>query len=188
MHKFIAWLAHAMAIIGGLALTALILLTCVSILGRSGNTLAHSDWLSSSFPGLTQWLIEHGVGPVNGDFELVEAGIAFAIFAFLPICQLRGGHATVDIFTTHLPKRANQFLVTFLGSADGPGAHPDQLAPVHRHAGQNALSGNHLPAAVPGLVGLWRHSFIASLVAAQPVIARRCGHGAVARQPDTLSA
>ncbi|MEZ5479610.1 MAG: TRAP transporter small permease [Thiolinea sp.] len=113
MHKFIAWLAHAMAIIGGLALTALILLTCVSILGRSGNTLAHSDWLSSSFPGLTQWLIEHGVGPVNGDFELVEAGIAFAIFAFLPICQLRGGHATVDIFTTHLPKRANQFLVTF---------------------------------------------------------------------------
>jgi hypothetical protein len=44
-------------------------------------------------------------GPVKGDFEVVEAGIAFSIFAFLPICQLHGGHATVDIFTNLMPKR-----------------------------------------------------------------------------------
>jgi TRAP-type C4-dicarboxylate transport system permease small subunit len=41
---------------------------------------------------------------------LVEAGIAFAIFAFLPICHLSGGHATVDIFTSKLPVGLNRFL------------------------------------------------------------------------------
>jgi len=50
---------------------------------------------------------------VTGDFELVEAGIAFAIFAFLPICQLYGAHATVDVFTNQLPGRANRYLIAF---------------------------------------------------------------------------
>ncbi|MEZ5538143.1 MAG: TRAP transporter small permease [Thiolinea sp.] len=112
MHKLFTWLANAMALIGGLILTALIILTCISILGRGGNTFAHSG-LAESFPGLSEWLIDTGIGPIQGDFELVEAGIAFAIFAFLPICQLRGGHASVDIFTSQMPPRFNQFLTVF---------------------------------------------------------------------------
>ena len=51
-----------------------------------------------------------GVGPINGDFELVEAGVAFAIFAFLPLCQISAGHASVDIFTAKLPMRINRVL------------------------------------------------------------------------------
>ena len=61
-------------------------------------------------PGAASALLATGVGPINGDFELVEAGMAFAIFAFLPLCQLNGAHASVDIFTAALPLRFNRFL------------------------------------------------------------------------------
>ncbi len=36
--------------------------------------------------------------------------MAFAIFAFLPLCQLHGAHASVDIFTSALRPRAQQML------------------------------------------------------------------------------
>ena len=105
MDRLARWTAMA----GGLVLTGLVVLTCVSVLGRGLNTLGHSGMLGEA--GAV--LIGAGVGPVKGDFELVEAGVAFAIFAFLPWCQLRGGHATVDIFTSKLPARANLWLVAF---------------------------------------------------------------------------
>lgn len=113
MHKLFVWLAEALALVGGLVLTALIMLICASVLGRGANTFGHSAWLTEHFPHLSEQLISTGIGPVSGDFELVEAGIAFAIFAFLPICQLRAGHASVDIFTSFMPQRFNQFLVAF---------------------------------------------------------------------------
>jgi TRAP-type C4-dicarboxylate transport system permease small subunit len=87
-------------------------MTCISILGRSLTGLAHGGALPWLAPDLAAWLAAR-TGPVTGDYELIEAGIAFAIFAFLPICQLRAGHATVDIFTSRLPQRANQSLVAF---------------------------------------------------------------------------
>lgn len=37
--------------------------------------------------------------PVPGDFELVEMGIAVAVFAFLPYCQITGANVSADIFT-----------------------------------------------------------------------------------------
>jgi hypothetical protein len=98
-----------MAILGGLVLTLLIVLVCVSVFGRTMNGFLHGTGAEIA-PGLAQWLLDMGVGPINGDFELVEAGIAFSIFAFLPLCHLSGGHATVDIFTSKLPDRANRFL------------------------------------------------------------------------------
>ena len=113
MHRAIRAIAQSTAILGGLVLTALILLTCVSILGRSISTLAHTAFLESVANGFATWLQTSGVGSVNGDFELLEAGVAFAIFAFLPICQLHGAHATVDVFTNFLPQRANRYLIAF---------------------------------------------------------------------------
>ncbi|MGR3502272.1 TRAP transporter small permease [Pseudaestuariivita sp.] len=98
MHKAMMTLAQVMAILGGLLLTALILLVCLSILGREMNGVLH--WFEA---GWSERLLELGVGPINGDFELVESGVAFAIFAFLPLCQITGGHATVDVFTSRLP-------------------------------------------------------------------------------------
>lgn len=80
-----------MALLGGLVLGLLIVMTCLSISGRALSGL--------------------GLGPVPGDFELLEAGIAFTVFAFLPWCTVTGGHATVDIFTNGLPYAPNRLLL-----------------------------------------------------------------------------
>ncbi len=113
MLKQMERLARFMAVLGGLVLTVLVILTCVSVLGRGLNTLGHSAVLTSLSDGAAQALIATGVGPITGDFELVEAGIAFAIFAFLPYAQLHHAHATVDIFATTFPHWFNRFLVLF---------------------------------------------------------------------------
>lgn len=83
-------LARIMAILGGVVLVFLTLLTVVSITGRS--------------------LIWAGFGPVPGDFELVESLTAFAVFSFLPWCQLNRGHASVDLFTNFLPRAVNRVI------------------------------------------------------------------------------
>ncbi|WP_298964732.1 TRAP transporter small permease subunit [uncultured Roseibium sp.] len=113
LSQLVERLARFMAILGGLVLTGLIALTCVSVLGRGLNTLGHSGFLTSLSESGAKALIATGVGPVQGDFELLEAGISFTIFAFLPICQLRRGHATVDVFSTGFPHWLNRFLETF---------------------------------------------------------------------------
>ena len=102
--------ARLMAICGGLVLTVLIVLICISVIGRSLNGLLHG-WIGALVPGVSAWALDLGVGPINGDFELVEAGVAFAIFAFLPLCQISAGHASVDIFTAKLPTRINRVLL-----------------------------------------------------------------------------
>lgn len=110
MIRFFHWIARLMAYLGGIVLSALILLICVSIAGRTINALAHSDFANGLAPGFAEWLLSTGVGPINGDFELVEAGIAFAIFSFLPLAQFTGAHAAVDIFTNFLSVRVNRVL------------------------------------------------------------------------------
>lgn len=113
MKTAIERLARGMAVLGGVVMVALVLLTCVSVLGRGLNSMGHSGWLIALAQGFADWLIASGVGPVTGDFELVEAGIAFSIFAFLPICQLYAGHATVDVFTSRMSDKANAWLIAF---------------------------------------------------------------------------
>lgn len=102
-------LSRAMAVLGGMVLTALIVLVCLSVAGRGLATLAHGA-LGALLPGLSAVLLGLGVGPVTGDFELVEAGMAFTIFAFLPITQITEGHAVVDIFVSHMPARVRRAL------------------------------------------------------------------------------
>jgi len=91
-------------------LVVLVFLTCASIAGRELNGvmfwLIDNDWFAST----AKWLIDIGLGPINGDFELIEAGVAFAIFAFLPLCQITGSHASVDIFTTQMSARSQRVL------------------------------------------------------------------------------
>ncbi|KAE9630990.1 TRAP transporter small permease [Parasedimentitalea maritima] len=110
MHKFMLKLARFMAATGGFVLTLLILLTCLSISGRLLNGFFHGNLMQGMAPELAEWMIAIGVGPINGDFELVEAGVAFAIFAFLPLCQITSGHASVDILANSFSARVNRFL------------------------------------------------------------------------------
>ena len=109
MHNLATRAARFMAICGGLVLALLILLICISVVGRSLNGVLHG-WIGTALPAVSAWLLQAGVGPINGDFELVEAGVAFSIFSFLPLCQISGGHASVDIFTSKLPRGVNRGL------------------------------------------------------------------------------
>ena len=69
-----------LALAGGVLLLALAVLVTVSVIAR--------------------WLTSRGI---PGDFELMQIGLALAVFAFMPLCQLRGGNLFVDTFTTRLP-------------------------------------------------------------------------------------
>lgn len=86
--KWVLWLA----LLGGLILVTLALMTIVSVAGRSA---------SSAF-GL--------LGPVRGDFELVVMGTAIAVFAFLPYAQYHRGHVAVEVATQWASPRAKAFL------------------------------------------------------------------------------
>ena len=108
MHTFIHRLSRIMALIGGGVLLLLVLLTCLSVIGRSINTIGHYDFVQENLGFLSAILIKFS--PINGDYEIVEAGIAFAILAFFPWCMVNRGHATVDIFTAFLPVTGNRFL------------------------------------------------------------------------------
>ncbi|MGA9251833.1 MAG: TRAP transporter small permease [Roseobacter sp.] len=113
MHQAIGQLARGTAVIGGFVLVALVVLTTVSIVGRSLNDLLHTDAASGMLGQGAQWLLDLGVGEVSGSYELLEAGVAFAIFSFFPICQLYTSHATVDVFTSLLPPAVTRALMAF---------------------------------------------------------------------------
>ncbi len=110
MHRFVMAVARFMAILGGIVLSTLILIVCLSIVGRTLNSFLHTGLAQSVLGPLAQGLIDAGIGAIRGDFELVEAGMAFAIFAFLPLTQVTSGHASVDVFTAWLPPRALRVL------------------------------------------------------------------------------
>jgi TRAP-type C4-dicarboxylate transport system permease small subunit len=83
-------LAAFLAILGGLVLIAVILATVASVTGRA--------------------LLWIGLGPIRGDFELVELGTGFAVFSFLPWVQINRQHASVEILTMHLGSTANRLI------------------------------------------------------------------------------
>lgn len=76
-----------LALLGGAALIAMIMIVCISVTGR--------------------FLIPVGLAPIRGDYEIVEGLAAFAVFAFLPWCQLSRSLATVDVFTAMMSPRVN---------------------------------------------------------------------------------
>lgn len=113
MHQAMKLLARSTAIVGGFVLVALIILSTVSIVGRSLNKALHSPTAENVLGNFAQRLLDMGVGEVNGSYELLEAGVAFAIFSFLPLCQLYTNHATVDVFTSLLPDGVTRYLMAF---------------------------------------------------------------------------
>ena len=110
MTRIFVNLARLAAILGGVVLSALIVLIVVSVVGRGLNTFCHFLLDAGVLTGLAQSALDAGVGPVLGDFEMVEAGVAFCIFSFLPLAQISGAHATVDILTSQFSPAVNRFL------------------------------------------------------------------------------
>lgn len=85
--KWVRGLARLVSILGGIVLAAVAVMTAISIFGRA--------------------FLQFGLKPIPGDFELVEAGVAFVVCAFLPWGHLMRGHASVNIVTDFLGERAN---------------------------------------------------------------------------------
>lgn len=85
--KVLEGMAKLCAIVAGVLLTVITLMTCISLIGR--NT--------------TGWTIV-------GDFELSGAAAGAAIALFMPWCQVRRGHIIVDFFTTRASARTNAAL------------------------------------------------------------------------------
>ena len=82
--------ARGAALIGGFVLIALVVMTILSVIGRGINA--------------------YGLGPIPGDFELVEYGSAFVIFWILPWCQINHGHVAVDVLARHFPLWLSQLV------------------------------------------------------------------------------
>jgi TRAP-type C4-dicarboxylate transport system permease small subunit len=80
-------LAKASAILAGMLMTFITVMTCISLIGRNttGATLA-------------------------GDFELTGVAAGAAIALFMPWCQLRRGHIIVDFFTAKASDQTNALL------------------------------------------------------------------------------
>lgn len=86
----LAWLSRQFALAGGFIMLALATMTVVSVVGRSTAGVA-----------------------VEGDYELVELGLAVAVFLFLPECYLKRGHIVVDLFTSGFQKQTIRLLDSF---------------------------------------------------------------------------
>lgn len=85
--KILEKLAKLCAILAGVLMTLITLLSCASIIGRevAGKT-------------------------VPGDFELVGLATGAAVAFFMPLCQLQRGNIIVDFFTAKVPERINGVL------------------------------------------------------------------------------
>jgi TRAP-type C4-dicarboxylate transport system permease small subunit len=90
MARVIYWLAAGLALTGGAIMIAITALTVTSIVGRLA--------------------IPVGLRPVPGDVEITQAGMAIAIFFFLPWCQLTRGHAIVTILSDRFSIRVAAIL------------------------------------------------------------------------------
>jgi TRAP-type C4-dicarboxylate transport system permease small subunit len=85
--KFLNLVAKACAALAGVILTAITLITCVSLLGRNtiGKTLV-------------------------GDYELTAFVAGAAVALFMPLCQLQRQHIIVDFFTAKASPATNLWL------------------------------------------------------------------------------
>lgn len=85
--QWLVRLIHVWALLGGVVLLAVVLMTTVS--------------------AITGFLL---ASPFPGDFELTEMGVAIAAFAFLPYCQLTFSNVSADIFTQKAGPTVNRWL------------------------------------------------------------------------------
>jgi TRAP-type C4-dicarboxylate transport system permease small subunit len=85
--RVLDFLAKLCAVLAGVLLTAITLMTCASLIGRNtvGTTLV-------------------------GDFELTGVATGAAIALFMPWCQWRRGNIIVDFFTAKAGERTNAML------------------------------------------------------------------------------
>ena len=88
--RLLVLLARISAVLAGILLTFITIMTCASILGR--------EFIGSA---------------ITGDFELSGAATGAAIAMFMPWCQAKRGNIIVDFFTANTSEKANAFMDRF---------------------------------------------------------------------------
>jgi TRAP-type C4-dicarboxylate transport system permease small subunit len=88
--RVLEFLARLSAVLAGVLLTVITLMTCGSLIGRNA-------------VGVT----------LTGDFELTGLATGAAIALFMPWCQIRRGNIIVDFFTARVSERTNERLDRF---------------------------------------------------------------------------
>ena len=88
----LAGLCAISALFGGTVLTGLALMVCASIVLRAT-----------------------GFSPIQGDFELLQVGLAVAVGGFLPWCHLKGSNMFVDFVTARASTGTQRYLDAFAG-------------------------------------------------------------------------
>jgi TRAP-type C4-dicarboxylate transport system permease small subunit len=88
--RFLVLLARISAVLAGILLTFITVMTCASIVGR--------ELLGSA---------------ITGDFELSGAATGAAIAMFMPWCQAKRGNIIVDFFTASCSEKANGLMDRF---------------------------------------------------------------------------
>ena len=87
VEHFLVIYGKAMCISGGIIYVLLIIMSLASIFGR-----------------------KLGLGSIDGDIELMQAGTAMAATSFLPYCTLLGEHIKVDFFTENMHPRLKRYV------------------------------------------------------------------------------
>lgn len=90
--RLIGTLCAVSALFGGSVLVALALMVCTSVVLRAT-----------------------GFSPIQGDFELLQVGLAIAVGGFLPWCHLKGGNIFIDFVTARATTRTQRRLEAFAG-------------------------------------------------------------------------
>jgi TRAP-type C4-dicarboxylate transport system permease small subunit len=85
--RALAWATSVLTWSGSVALLAIAAITVLSVLGR--------------------YLLNR---PIEGDYELVEIGMAVAIFLYFPYTHLTGSNIVAEFFTHGLSERARTML------------------------------------------------------------------------------
>jgi TRAP-type C4-dicarboxylate transport system permease small subunit len=88
--RILETLAKACALLAGLLVAMMVVVSCASIIGREtvGRTL-------------------------TGDFELVGLATGAAVGLFMPLCQFHRGNIVVDVFTARASRETNEKLERF---------------------------------------------------------------------------
>ena len=146
MLKLLTTLAKLCAILAGVLMTLITLVTCASLIGR--NTI-----------GVT----------LMGDYELTAVTAGAAVALFLPWCQLKRGNIIVDFFTAKAPDRVNagldrlaalllavvMFVLTWRTTVGGMNAHASQTTTMMLGFPEWVVYAAMVPAlALTGLIAL----------------------------------
>lgn len=96
MRQLVLKLAEGWAVCGGVVLLAIMAITSINIAGFALDRIAR--------------LFETNVSGLPGYEDFVRLSIGSAALMFLPLCQARRGHVSVDLFVNMLPHRLQNLM------------------------------------------------------------------------------